>query len=407
MAGFFGLTGLLNGLWGACLPATDARLDLGPARLAVVLLVLALGTLVTMPVAGVLAERAGSRRLLWISAVLFAAALGGPAAAPGYPALIGAVLVMSLMLGLLNVALTVQAVDLERESARPVMSMLHGVWALGALTGGTATAAGLRAGVDSRLVLAVGAVLAMAALLALGPLLPAPAPRPAEPATPEAAGDGPRLRLVVMLGLIGAAAFLSENAATDWAGVHARRVLGADLATASLAYTFFFAAMTGTRLVGDPIRARLGAARVVFLAGLVASAGYGLVLATTFLTSGAIVVALAGWLLAGAGMALVWPVVSSTVGSVFPHRARGLSLVTTLAYGGGLLGPTVMGLVASATSLPVAMIVPAVLVLLVTVSAPPVLRSLTAVPVTVAGGAAAPAPAPRSEQSPPAGTRRW
>ncbi|MFC4146081.1 MFS transporter [Micromonospora mangrovi] len=395
MAGFFGLTGMGNGLWGACLPAVDARLDLGPGRLGVVLLVLGVGTLVTMPVTGALADRVGGRRVLRVASVLFAASLAGPAVAGSYPALVAGMLLLSLVLGVLNVALTVQAVDLERSEQRPTMATLHGVWALGALTGGGATAAALRAGADSRLIMLCGAAVAATALLVVGRLLPPPAPVAPTTASTGPAGPLPTFGLVVLLGLIGAAAFLTENAATDWAGVHARRVLGADTATASLAYTVFFAAMTGVRLLGDAVRARLGAARVVLLAGTTASVGYGVILLTPALGAGRVAVALGGWVLAGAGMALMWPIVSSTVGAAFPGRAKSLSLVTTLSYGGGLLGPAVMGYAASATSLSSAMVIPAALVVLVTVTAPRVLRLLTAAaPAAATPAAATPAAAP-------------
>ncbi|HEY1176788.1 MAG TPA: hypothetical protein VGF17_11565, partial [Phytomonospora sp.] len=50
------LTGVLTALWGASLPATDARLDLGEARVGALLLALSLGVLAAMPAAGRLAD---------------------------------------------------------------------------------------------------------------------------------------------------------------------------------------------------------------------------------------------------------------------------------------------------------------------------------------------------------------
>jgi hypothetical protein len=394
----YGVTGFLNALWGATLPATDARLDLGTGRLGVLLLVLGVGAMAAMPVAGGLAERFSGRTLQRVVTPLYALSLAGPAAADSFRALIVAVLALSVLLGLLNVALTLQAVDLERAEKRPVMASLHGIWALGALAGGGATAAALRAGADVRLIMVTGAVVAGAVVLVIGRFLPAAAPiapRAAD-ATAEVAAPGTRIGLLLMLGLIGAAAFLTEGAATDWAGIHASRVLGADTATASLAYTVFFAAMTGVRLLGDPLRTRAGAPRVVLITSLVSATGFGAVLLTPVLGAGRVPVALGGWMLAGAGMALIWPIVSSAVGAAFPGRAKGLAVVTTLSYGGGLIGPAVIGFVATRASLPVAMLIPAALVLVVAVIAPRVLAALAAVaqptgaehPVDAADGAA-------------------
>jgi MFS family permease len=61
----YGLTGVLNAAWGATLPATDARLDLGAGRLGVLLMALAVGALVAMPIAGRLADRWTESRLRW------------------------------------------------------------------------------------------------------------------------------------------------------------------------------------------------------------------------------------------------------------------------------------------------------------------------------------------------------
>ena len=377
VAGCYGLTGVLNALWGATLPATDARLNLGPARLGVALLVLGLAALVAMPAAGVLAERFTGRGLLRVVSPLYAASLAGPAAACSFGTLVAAILLFGVLLGMVNVALTVQAVDLERAEHRPAMSTLHGVWALGALGAGVVTAAALRAGADVRLIMIIGAAAAGLTIADLGRRLPAPASPAARTADRQPA-PGARVGLVLVLGLIGAAAFLTEGAATDWAGVYARQVLGVDPATASLAYTIFVASMTVIRLLGDAVRSRLRAARVVLLAGLTATAGYAMVLLSPAVSGAALATTLTGWALAGAGMALIWPVVSSTVGAAFPGRAKGLSMVTTLSYGGGLIGPAVIGVVASRASLPAAMAIPAALVAVVTVVAPRVLAALTA-----------------------------
>ncbi len=119
-----------------------------------------------------------------------------------------------------------------------------------------------------------------------------------------------------MLGVIGAAAFVTEGAVADWAGVHAVRVLGADPSTGSLLYAVFFVAMTVIRFVGDAVRARLGAVVTIRLAGGVTTAGYVLVLlAGAAPESVRVGTAMVGWALAGAGMAVVWPVITSELGA--------------------------------------------------------------------------------------------
>ncbi|WP_433377078.1 MFS transporter [Actinoplanes sp. CA-142083] len=359
---FYGLTGVLAALWGSTLAATDERLGLGPGRLGASLTALAIGGLVAMPVAGRLADRWTGRRLLRFAFPAAALAMTGPALAPSALLLTLSAFVLGAQFGALNVALTVQAVDVEQSLGRPVISRMHGIWALGAVAGGAAVSAGLRGGIGVSALMAGGGV----ALAVLGATWGARLPVVVAAGRLGKSDEMPRS--VVALGLVGAAAFLTEGAATDWAGVHATRVLGADPSTGSLVYTVFFAAMTVVRFAGDAVRARLGAPVTLRLAGVVATVGYGLVLVPGL--PARVVCATVGWALAGAGMAMVWPVVISALGSAGSR----LSLATTVSYSGGLIGPALVGYVAARTTLPAALLIPAGLALLVAAAAPSLVR---------------------------------
>ncbi|MFF5229652.1 MFS transporter [Dactylosporangium sp. NPDC000521] len=399
----YAAAGALSAMWGASLPTIDARLDLGAGRLGAVLMAVAVGALVAMPVAGRLADRWTGRRLLRLTAPGAALALAGPALSGSVELLVVAAAGLGVLLGVLNVALSVQAVAVERAAGRPVMATMHGTWTLGAVAAGGAVTAGLRAGADARVLLLLGALVLAVAVTVAGRALvepPASAPLP-DAVTPPSAVTGPDAAplpdavtpsdavpppgaatssaVVVALGLLGAAAFVAEAAATDWAGFHATRVLGADTATGSLAYTLFFAAMTAVRLVGDAARSRLGAGRTMRLAGCTATAGFGLVLLAGALpatASARVGCALTGWALTGAGIAVVWPVVTSTLGAA-GGPARQLSTVTAISYGGGLVAPALIGFVASRASLPVALLIPAVLAAVIAVASPAVLAATT------------------------------
>lgn len=385
----YGVTGVLNALWGATLPATDARLDLGAGRLGGLLMALAVGALVAMPIAGRLADRWTGRRLLRWTMPLASLALALTAFAPSASVLTVLAVVLGMVSGALNVALSLQAVDVERETGLPVMATMHGTWTLGAVFGGILVTTGLHLGIPVQPLLATGAALLFTATLTLTltrKLRNVPADAGLDEAKraglpsaelPEAWRAGlPETRragLVVALGVVGAAAFLTEGAATDWAGVHATRVLGATPAVGSLVYTAFFVAMTVVRFAGDPVRARLGPALTIRIAGSTATAGYGLVLLAGATQTPRVGTAIVGWVLAGAGMAVVWPVVVSALGAS-GASARRLSNVTTISYGGGLVGPALIGSVAGRAGLSTALLIPAALAVLVAVAAPAVLK---------------------------------
>ncbi|WP_328809012.1 MFS transporter [Nonomuraea montanisoli] len=393
--GYFFLAGFVMGLWAAGLPSLNDRLDLGPARLGSVLLLISGGALVSMLVTGPLVDRWSSRAVCWVSGPLSAAVLLGPALAPGYAWLAVLAVVFGMGLGVTEVAMNTHSVEVEHAYGRPIISAFHGTWSLGGAAGGGLTALVLQTGLDAQVLLVAAAVVVpfvyVPFALRLLPARPSRSVPPADDRAGAAADEaapgggnggrrgGPGLRwgLVAMLGLAAFAGHLSEGAAIDWAALHARWVLGTDPAAAPVAYTIFSVAMTTVRLLGDPIRARLGSVRTIQLAGLLATCGYLLVLVSP-LVGDAVRVACAwtGWALAGVGLATVVPVIFSAVGAAGGQVGRALSLVTAFGYSGMLVGPAVLGFVAEESSLPVALIVPAVLAAVVALAGAPAIRSL-------------------------------
>ncbi|WP_226899792.1 MFS transporter [Nonomuraea phyllanthi] len=377
--GFFFLAGLVMGLWAAGLPSLNDRLDLGPARLGSVLLLISGGALVSMLVAGPLVDRWSSRRVCWVAGPLSGLVLLGPALAPSYWALAVLAVVFGMGLGVTEIGMNAHSVEVERRYGRPIISAFHGTWSLGGAAGGGLTSLALKAGADPQwLLVAAAVVVPLLYVPAARLLLPDPPEHASSPDQGGSRGSSLGWGLIALLGLAAFAGHLSEGAAIDWAALHARWVLETDPAAAPLAYTTFSVAMTTIRLLGDPIRARLGSVRTIQLAGLFATCGYALVLVSPA-AEGAlrVVCAWTGWALAGVGLATVVPVLFSAVGAAGGRVGRALAMVTAFGYSGLLLGPAVLGYVAEASSLPIALFIPAVLAAVVALSGAPAIRSLT------------------------------
>ncbi|NUP04002.1 MAG: MFS transporter [Nonomuraea sp.] len=377
--GFFVLSGFVMGLWAAGLPSLNDRLGLGAARLGTVLLLISGGALVSMLVAGRLVDRWSSRRVCWFGGPLSALVLLGPALASSYWALMALALVFGIGLGVTEVAMNAHSVEVERVYDRPIISAFHGAWSLGGAAGGALTSVVLRAGLDPQTLLVAAAIVVPFLYLPAARLLLPDVPAHASGESEGGQGGGSlKWALIALLGVAAFAGHLSEGAAIDWAALHARWVLHTDPAAAPLAYTIFAVAMTTVRLLGDPIRARLGSVRTIQLAGGFATLGYVLVLSAPALGEPLrVVCAWTGWALAGVGLATVVPVLFSAVGAAGGPVGRALAMVTAFGYSGLLLGPAVLGYVAEATSLPVALIIPAVLAAVVALSGAPAIRSLT------------------------------
>lgn len=383
VSGVFGLCGLQVGLWAAGLPALDHRLGLGAGRLGTALLFISFGALISMPVAGRLCDRWTSRRVCLVAGPVSGLTLLGPALAPSYGWLIAGAAVFGMGLGLVEIAMNVHAVEVERRHVKPILSAFHGVWSLGGAAGGMLTAAALRGGVNPKGLLVVAAIVGAGLYLLPGRWLLASAAGGEErEAGAAAAGSRSTTRwgLILLLGAVVFSGHLSEGAAMDWAAVHARQVLQVSPATAPLAFTIYSVAMTTVRLFGDGLRGRLGAPRTIRLAGIIAAAGYLLVLLAPAAGGLRLPSAWAGWALAGVGLATIVPVVFSAVGSAGSASGRTLSTVTMCGYAGLLGGPPLIGHLADATSLPLALALPGLLCAFIAGAGPIGIRALVPQP---------------------------
>ncbi len=334
--------------WAARIPAVKDDVGLSTGELGIALLGPAIGSLVSMPLAGVLMVRHGSRVVTRVTLVLFCAVLPLPALARSLPALLAALVLLGVGNGALDVAMNGQAVAVEQRYGRPLLAGFHGIWSLGALsgalTGGVAAAAGLAP--LPHLVLAAALLLAVGAA-ATRWLLPAVADRVERPSLRLARPS----RVLALLSAIAFCGLLCEGAAYDWSAVYLRDSLGASEGLAVSGYVAFALTMTGGRLVGDAVRARVGSRLLLGCAAAVAAAGLGAGLALANP-----VAAVAGFALLGVGLSCLVPIVLSAAGSAsgLPAGAA-IAAISTVGYLGFIVGPPLIGGLGELTTLPAAL----------------------------------------------------
>jgi MFS family permease len=155
-------------------------------------------------------------------------------------------------------------------------------------------------------------------------------------------------RTVLLLGVIALCSTYGEGAVSDWGALHLREDLGAASGLAAAGYAAFALAEACGRLAGSTLLARLGQTRVLVYGGVATFAG---MIAAAL--SPVLPLALAGFALAGLGVANAFPTAMARVGILAgPH---GVATASTLGYAGFLLGPPAIGFLAGALSLPVAL----------------------------------------------------
>ena len=218
------------------------------------------------------------------------------------------------------------------------MDGLHAAFSAGVLVGGIGSGLLRHAGAHPAWILAaVGVATALTALANLGPYPPlAPPQRRARPARP-----------LLIVGFVLALAFLVENGLEAWSALFLERTLDCGPGGQR--------PRAGSVRRCDADRARGGPEGGVAVgrradAGRGARVGSGLALAATAQHA---VVALAGFVVAGGGLALSAPTLFGLAGRVGGEGGRGaaLSTVAILGYLGFVAGPALIGAVSGASSL--------------------------------------------------------
>ena len=301
------------------------------------MLCVALAALPAMLVAGRLADVFGAR-LVPIFLVFFGAAEWLPGLAHSVSMLVLFLAVIGIGTGLLDIAINAHASRLEALYGIRIMDGLHAAFSGGVLVGGVGSGLLRHAGAHPAWILAaVGVATALTALMNLGPYPPlAPPQRRERPARP-----------LLIVGFVLALAFLVENGLEAWSALFLERTLNSGPAVSGLGPGLFAGAMLTGRVVAQKVEWPSVAGRMV-VAGLAAAAG--LALAATAQHA---VVALAGFVVAGGGLALSAPTLFGLAGRVGGEGGRGaaLSTVAILGYLGFVAGPALIGAVSGASSL--------------------------------------------------------
>jgi predicted MFS family arabinose efflux permease len=340
--GGFAAFGAFWGAWGAALPAVQDHAQVDDGQLGVALLFIGAGALLSMRLAGSVLDRWGAPALPAALGAFAAAALL-PGLATSAVALCAALLVLGAASGAVDVAINAEGVRSEAASERPVLSLAHGTFSACVVIGSLATGALRAAGAGAELVLAVvGAAVALAALA----LLAAPAAGGGIGRPDASLRHVPRALLV--LGGLCALAFFVENAWQSWGAVHMESDLDASPALAALAPALFAGSAAAARFGGHGVAGRIRETTLLRAGAVVGAAGT--LLAALAPVAG---LALLGVAVAGAGISICAPILFSLAGRGADERVRGaaVSIVTTIAYLGFLVGPAVVGLLADATTL--------------------------------------------------------
>ncbi|MEM6846081.1 MAG: MFS transporter [Bacteroidota bacterium] len=359
--------------WVPHIPMIRERFSLSESELGLTLLIIAIGAILAMPIAGGLVEKVGSKLVVSFAAVGFCLLLAMLLLMPNYLSLAALLFFFGMVNGSMDVAMNAHSVLVEQKYRQAIMSSFHGLFSTGGLVGAGLTSVFLALGfTPAQHMVIMLSVLFILVFVVVKFLLPPEKAEKSNSTEKEPLLVFPSQPLVWYLALLGFFILMVEGAMADWTAIHIMDLPNATASLAAIGFAAFSLTMAAGRLLGDKIVRAVGRPKVLRFGSLIAAVG----LLAVFLiqeVGGAIV----GFGLVGLGLSNVIPIIFSSAGYANPDApGRGIAAVTTMGYFGFLIGPPLIGFIAEGISLNGAWLMLTVFLGMVVVLAPRIIRRL-------------------------------
>jgi fucose permease len=342
-------SGIAFASWASRIPQVRDRLHLDPSELGLVLLAIAAGSVIALPLSGVVVGHFGSRWTVRTTGLLTAAAM--VVVSLGYlvgvlPVVIGLFLV-GLGMGSWDVAMNVQGALAERRLGRAIMPRFHAGFSVGTVVGALIGAGMVALGVPVTVhLLAVAVLVGVAVPLAVRGFLPDEVEQDTseEEAESDSRSSGRkalhawREPRTLLIGLFVLAFAFAEGVGNDWISIALIDGYGTSATVGTLGFATFLAAMTAGRWFGPRSLDRYG--RVIVIRMLTVTCLVGVLL---FVFGTNVIIAFAGAVLWGVGLALGFPVGMSAGADEPAMAAPRVSVIASIGYCAFLAGPPLIG----------------------------------------------------------------
>jgi MFS family permease len=337
----FFMAGLSFSSWASRIATVQQTLGLSDAGLGAVLFALPVGLMCSLPFSGWIITKIGSKKLVISALIVYALALVTLGLAQNAFQLIICLICFGFSSNAVNIAVNTQAVATEQLYQRPIMAFFHGLWSLAGFTG-----AGIGAFMIANGIIPLNHFMGMLIVIALGVLVAARYLK-----DDKVTDAGPVFvmpdKSLIKLGIIAFCSMICEGAMFDWSVIYFKKVVLAPTALVGVGFTTFMFTMAGGRFVADWFAHRFGLKRTLQVSGTLTATGLAIAVIFPYVPT-----ALFGFLLVGAGVSSVVPMVYSAAGKS-KTMAPGVALaaVSTIGFLGFLVGPPVIGFIAGIATL--------------------------------------------------------
>lgn len=233
--------------WAVLVPFAKARLGVNEAELGLLLLLVGTGAIISMPFAGWLTGKYGCRKTLVVSTTVFMLSLIGLAFVSSPWAFGLSLFMFGASSGVVDVGMNIQAILVEKERKRSMMSGLHGMYSVGGFFGALIISALLNLGLTP-----LSAILCLTISLIAGLLIMARYLFPyGHESKNRKSFSTPGRGSILMLGVLCFIMYMGDGVVLDWGALFMTTTKSISADTAGLSFAIFSVAISIGRLFGD------------------------------------------------------------------------------------------------------------------------------------------------------------
>lgn len=329
-AAFF-ILGAVFATWASRIPAIRDLAVLTPITLGYILLAKGIGTVVIMPAVTATIHKVGAKKGALMFGALLILLLSFMVVAPGWKSLAIVLLFTGAAISGYNITINALGAKIEANTGRSHMSTLHSWFGVGNLSGAILGTYIASTSMPVEYHFWGVSILLFGFLFFIYQYLPDDEPDPSIASTSLRLPHGG----LIWLGLICFLAASIESSISNWVALFFTDYIGSTATYASIGYAVYAGSMLAVRLVGDRLKPRYGAQKLLSVGSAISACGIMLAI-----YSPNMIWAIMGFVAAGGGVALTYPMVFSAAGK---EGAVALASVATMGFVGGMISQPLMG----------------------------------------------------------------
>lgn len=343
--------GGISASWASRIPTIKDYFGVNDSAWGFVLLYISFGTLISLPFAGKIIEKLGSKKATMIFLLCYFCLLVGI----GYWDVMWQLKINLICFGMFsnitNIAINTQAIEVSKQYKGQIIGSFHGTWSIGGFI-----ASWVGAEMISNYVpplnhfIYFSTIGIVVSLFLFRYLIPEPTHKISKESN---LSQQPKKRFqlpdrnLTLLGILSFFAMVAEGTMTDWSSEYMKHIAKAPIELIGYGLTAYMFAMASGRFISDYTVRKFGEQKTLLLCGILLFIGLG-----SSVLFPSVYATIFSFMIVGLGVSAVVPMVYNLAGhskTMPPQQA--LTLITSIGFIGFFLGPPIIGFIAEHSSL--------------------------------------------------------